>query len=69
MKIPGFSTRADGKTRANLLSSPATGQDRAAVKIVRRAFGAVTECPTCGGIGSIGKGGHCADDWHRACGR
>ncbi len=33
----GLSRRVDGKVRANWLSDPATGQDRAVVKATRRA--------------------------------
>lgn len=67
MRIPGFSERADGRTRANFLSNPATGQDRAPVKAIRRALGRAVECPACGGIGTLGKNG-CLNDWHRTCG-
>ena len=67
MKISGFSTRADGETRANFPSNPATGQDRAAVNAVRRALGHAVECPACGGVGTVGKNG-CRDGWHITCG-
>ncbi|MCK9898376.1 hypothetical protein [Frankia sp. AgB32] len=33
----GLSRRVDGKVRANWLTDPATGQDRAVVKATRRA--------------------------------
>jgi hypothetical protein len=69
----GVSTRSDGKVRANFLNDPATGQDRAAVKAVRRAAGQAVECPVCGGSGNLGRttaaGSVCQDDWHRTCGR
>ena len=35
----GISTRADGRTRANFINNPATGRDRAAVRVVKKAAG------------------------------
>lgn len=34
----GVSTRTDGRTRANFLVSPATGRDRAVVKLAKALF-------------------------------
>lgn len=70
----GFSRRSDGKLHSDLLSNPATGQDRAVVKAIRRARGELTACPNCGGIGSLGKavppdGMTCRHGWHRTCGK
>lgn len=68
----GVSTRVDGKTRANFITSPATGQDRPAVKAVRKALGQDVECPVCGGPGTLGRrtpNGMCRDAWHDTCGR
>jgi hypothetical protein len=73
MAMFGFSRRSDGKLHADFLCDPATGQDRPVVKAVRRARGELTECPTCGGIGTLGlrlaDRSTCDDSWHETCGK